>query len=235
MWQDKGGKNMRKVWFLVNFGALLCIPFIPEAKEKVKKEPTKGEDFELVVERYIRESFEPVPGYPGVNLGLSQDYSQQMCSKYRDNLPEEVWKSITELERSTIKYPSYFNGDWMVIMEKGDWKRVAPLAKSGRGFRAGKLQTDPADIRAFGNCQACHMLEKTEVVGGNFGPPLTNYGKQRQITPEVIKYTYEKIYNSWAYVPCSSMPRYGFHGLLSPEQIADFVHYLLSPDSPINK
>lgn len=214
--------------------------FLPvESKgQKVKRSQEKKgseEDFNLVVERYIRESFASVPGYPGVNLGLAQDYSQSMCSKYRDNLPPEISKKVEAIEKATIKYPSYFNGDWNVIMEKGDWKRVAPLAKSGRGFRAGRLVTDPADIRAFGNCQACHMLEKAEVVGGNLGPPLTHYGKLRGSSPEIIKYTYEKIYNSWAYAPCSNMPRYGYHGLLSPEQIADFVHYLLSPDSPINK
>lgn len=226
-----------KKYLFVMFTISLLLPLESKAEDakKVKERQSSQEDFNLIVERYIRESFAPVPGYPGVNLGLAQDYSQSMCSKYRDNLPPEIYKKVKTLEKATIKYPSYFDGDWKVIMEKGDWRRVAPLAKSGRGFRAGKLVTDPADIRAFGNCQACHMLEKTEIVGGNFGPPLTNYGKLRGNSPEVIKYTYEKIYNSWAYVPCSSMPRYGYHGLLSPEQIADFVHYLISPDSPINK
>ncbi|MFN3947725.1 MAG: sulfur oxidation c-type cytochrome SoxX [Aquificaceae bacterium] len=225
---------MKKAFFVISCLALL-VPMETKAQKQRKEAKQQKEDFDLVVERYIRESFASVPGYPGVNLGLMQDYSQAMCSKYKDEPPPKVFDNIREIEQATMKYPSYFNGDWNVIMEKGDWKRVAPLAKSGRGFRAGKLVTDPADIRAFGNCQACHMLEKTEVVGGNFGPPLTHYGKIRGTSPEVIKYTYEKIYNAWAYVPCSSMPRFGFHGLLSPEQIADFVHYLLSPDSPINK
>ncbi|RMH04975.1 MAG: sulfur oxidation c-type cytochrome SoxX [Aquificota bacterium] len=209
---------------------LLVSPLITLSKPKAQEQ-----DFEFIVEKYINESFQSVPGYPGVNLGLSQDYSQRICSKYRDKLPDKTFKKVAELEKASIKYPSYFKGDWMVIMEKGDWKRVEGLVKSGRGFRAGKLQTDPDNVKAFANCQACHMLEKKELVGGNFGPPLTNYGKTRGITPEVIKYTYEKIYNSWAYVPCSSMPRYGSKGLLSPEQIADLVHYLLSPESPINK
>ncbi|MEN3027949.1 MAG: sulfur oxidation c-type cytochrome SoxX [Aquificaceae bacterium] len=220
---------MRKVFLSIVF--LTLAPLVVDAQKKSRKQE---ENIEPLVEKYIRESFEPVPGYLGVNLGMAQDYSQKMCSKHKDKLPPKVSEEVRSIEQSTIKYPSYFNGDWMIIMEKGDWKRVAPFAKSGRGFRAGKLLTDPVDLRAFGNCQACHMLEKAEVVGGNFGPPLTHYGK-RGITPEVIKYTYEKIYNAWAYVPCSSMPRYGYHGLLSPEQIADFVHYLLSPDSPINK
>ncbi|MFN3599678.1 MAG: sulfur oxidation c-type cytochrome SoxX [Aquificaceae bacterium] len=223
---------MKKALFTIACFVLL-VPMETKAQKAKKEEPK--EDLDLVVEKYIRESFASVPGYPGVNLGLGQDYSQAMCSKYRDELPSKVFEKVREIEKATIKYPSYFNGDWNVIMEKGDWKRAAALAKSGRGFRAGKLVIDPADIRAFGNCQACHMLEKTEVVGGNFGPPLTHYGKLRGTSPEVIKYTYEKIYNAWASVPCSSMPRFGYHGLLSPEQIADFVHYLLSPDSPINK
>lgn len=230
MFQDKGGNEMRARFML--FVLLSLLPLAVDAQKRPKKQ--QEESIEPLVERYIRESFEPVPGYIGVNLGLSQDYSQKMCSKYKDKPPAQVMEVIRKLEQATIKYPSYFTGDWMALMERGDWKRVAPLAKSGRGFRAGKLLTDPVDLRAFGNCQACHTLEKTEVVGGNLGPSLTHYGK-REITPELIKYTYEKIYNSWAYVPCSSMPRYGYHGLLSPEQIVDFVHYLLSPDSPINK
>jgi len=31
------------------------------------------------------------------------------------------------------------------------------------------------------------------------------------------------------------MPRFGYHKLLSPEEIADIVAYLHDPESPINK
>ena len=69
---------------------------------------------------------------------------------------------------------------------------------------------------------------------GNVGPGLTRYGVQRGSSEETAKYTYEKIYNAWAYVPCSNMPRLGATGHLTPEQIADLVAYLVDPQSPLN-
>ena len=42
------------------------------------------------------------------------------------------------------------------------------------------------------------------------------------------------IYNSWAYFPCTVMYRFGAQGLLTPEEIADVVAYLLDPESDFN-
>jgi sulfur-oxidizing protein SoxX len=52
---------------------------------------------------------------------------------------------------------------------------------------------------------------------------------------EVVKYTYERIYNAQAFTPCSMMPRFGHNGWLTPQQIADAVAFLLDPESPVNK
>ncbi|MFN3871182.1 MAG: hypothetical protein ACK4MW_06860, partial [Aquificaceae bacterium] len=52
---------------------------------------------------------------------------------------------------------------------------------------------------------------------------------------EKIKAVYNIIYNSWSAFPCSSMPRFGYHGNLSPEDVANIVAYLLHPESPVNK
>jgi sulfur-oxidizing protein SoxX len=67
------------------------------------------------------------------------------------------------------------------------------------------------------------------------GPSLTGYGLQRGHSEAIAKFTYERIYNAWAYFPCSNMPRLGHNGHLTPEQISNVVAYLVDPQSPVNK
>lgn len=98
----------------------------------------------------------------------------------------------------------------------GDWKNGE------------KVFTDPKR----GNCYACHQGDPREVAYGTMGPSLTGYG-QRGLSEAVVRYTYEKIYNAWAFVPCSLMYRGGVHGYFTPEETADLVAYLLSPESPL--
>lgn len=52
---------------------------------------------------------------------------------------------------------------------------------------------------------------------------------------DIVKYTYYKISNSQAFTACSQMPRLGYHGILTPEKIADITAFLVSPESPVNK
>src|SRR5204862_1537607 len=85
-----------------------------------------------------------------------------------------------------------------------------------------------------GNCYACHQLTKTELSYGTLGPSLSEYGKQRDFKPEAVKAAYEKIYNSHAALPCSTMPRFGANKILTIEQIKDAVALLMSPESPVN-
>ena len=86
-----------------------------------------------------------------------------------------------------------------------------------------------------GLCQNCHALAPGEINVGNVGPPLTGYGLQRGDSDAVAKLTYERIYNGWAYAPCSNMPRLGATGHLTPEQVTHLVAYLIDPASPINR
>jgi sulfur-oxidizing protein SoxX len=86
-----------------------------------------------------------------------------------------------------------------------------------------------------GLCQNCHALAHGEINVGNIGPALTFYAKERGNSEAVAKLTYERIYNAWAYSPCSNMPRLGASGHLKPEQITHLVAYLVDPQSPINK
>ena len=164
---------------------------------------------------------------PALLKRLNQDEAQRICSKI-DHAPlgQDESAEVVKLARASIKYPS--SGKLM-----GDWKHGEQLAHDGAGDRiqSGRLENRKEN---GGLCQNCHALEPGEVNVGNVGPGLTRYGVQRGSSEEAAKYTYEKIYNAWAYVPCSNMPRLGANGHLTPEQIADLVAYLVDPQSPLN-
>ncbi|AEV15644.1 hypothetical protein TCCBUS3UF1_5960 [Thermus sp. CCB_US3_UF1] len=142
---------------------------------------------------------------------LSQDRGQALCSQYRDRLPPDLIPQFLAEQKALIKYPK--SGKLL-----GDWRNGE------------KVFTDPKR----GNCYACHAGDPKEVAYGTMGPSLTGYG-QRGTSEPVVRYTYEKIYNAWAFVPCSLMYRGGVHGLFTPEETADLVAYLLDPNSPINR
>ncbi|MDD3517837.1 MAG: sulfur oxidation c-type cytochrome SoxX, partial [Chromatiales bacterium] len=75
----------------------------------------------------------------------------------------------------------------------------------------------------------------TDRTGGNIGPSLTGYGKSRGNSEAVRRFVFEMIYNPHTYFPCTDMPRMGAKGLLTHEQIADLMAYILDPESPVNK
>ncbi|BFH75474.1 sulfur oxidation c-type cytochrome SoxX [Thermus thermophilus] len=142
---------------------------------------------------------------------LSQDRGQALCSQYRDRLPPDLLPQFLAEQKALIRYPQ--SGKLI-----GDWKNGE------------KVFTDPKR----GNCYACHAGAPEEVAYGTMGPSLTGYGQRGQ-SEAVVRYTYEKIYNAWAFMPCSLMYRGGVHGLFTPEETADLVAFLLSPESPINR
>ena len=148
----------------------------------------------------------------------------QQCSANRNSPPKDVADAIQKREQATIVYPP--DNNFM-----GDWKKGEALAQSGYGLRF----TDyPPRQANGGNCYACHQLTKKEVSYGTLGPSLSEYGKLRDFKPDAVKATYEKIYNSHAAFPCSTMPRFGANKILTIEQIKDAVALLMSPDSPVN-
>jgi sulfur-oxidizing protein SoxX len=162
---------------------------------------------------------------------LKQDETQKACSQYRNNPPDKVASAITERETATLKYPA----DNKLM---GDWKNGEKLAKAGFAMRIGSIEPDPVAKQKGGNggnCYACHALDPKEVAAGNIGPSLTGYGALRGSSDDIVKYTYDKLHNAQATVACSSMPRLGHNGVLTPEQVADVTAYLVSPESPLNK
>lgn len=171
--------------------------------------------------------------YPGatpeeVRTRLDQDEVQAACSRHRNRPPPEVAARIVDTQSATFVYPE----DGRLL---GNWQDGQKLAGLGTGGHIGRIQPDPPDRRRGGNCYACHALAPGEVAAGNLGPSLTGYGRARGATPEVIRYTYQKIFNAQAFFPCTSMPRFGHSGWLTPKEIADAVAFLLDPGSPVNR
>jgi sulfur-oxidizing protein SoxX len=164
---------------------------------------------------------------PELNRRSLQDASQQACSTVGGaKLTQEQAAAIVKIARATLQYPA--SGKLA-----GDWKIGAALVADGRGQRIvdGKVEA----LKENGAlCINCHAMDPGEVNAGNLGPPLVGYGRQRGNSEAVVRYTYERIYNAWAFMPCSNMPRLGAGGFLTPEQIAHVVAYLMDPQSPVN-
>ena len=179
-----------------------------------------------IAEKMVSEDF-TAPA-PGLLKRLTQDRPQQICSKIGDaKLTQAEAAEVVKLARASIQYPA--SGKLV-----GDWKVGNTLAHDGAGDRiqGGRLEKRKEN---GGLCQNCHALAPGEINVGNVGPSLTGYGLQRGNSDPIAKLTYERIYNAWAYSPCSNMPRLGATRHLTPEQIAHLVAYLIDPQSPINK
>ena len=159
---------------------------------------------------------------------LDQDETMRTCGIYRDNPPRKIGEQLEKLNRATIRYPV----DGKLI---GDWKEGEKLAAVGTGGHIGFIQPDPPGRVRGGNCYACHQLAKAEVAYGTIGPSLQHFGKLRGNSDEIVKYAYDKIYNSNAFTACTNMPRFGLHNWLTPEQITHIVAFLVDPESPVNK
>ena len=138
--------------------------------------------------------------------------------------PEGRGRPDREGAASTIKYPA--DGKFL-----GDWKAGEKIAQSGRG---GQYNDNPAQPSGA-NCYACHQLTREEVSYGTIGPSLFNFAKLRGYGPDIQKYAWNKVYNSHAFAACSSMPRFGYRGILTEQQIKDVVALLMDPKSPVNK
>ena len=170
--------------------------------------------------------------YPGMPETLTrravQDRAQQVCSKIGGaKLTQEEAAEVVKLSRESMRYPASGN-------LAGDWKIGERLAFAGQGSRIvnGKMEAAKENGAL---CSNCHMLDPKEFNVGNIGPSLAGYGATRGNSEAVVKLTYERIYNAWAYAPCANMPRLGAGGHLTPEQITHVVAYLTDPQSPVNR
>jgi L-cysteine S-thiosulfotransferase len=152
-----------------------------------------------------------------------QDAVQRVCTESSDRPPAELAKMLEADQMKTIAFPE---GSLL-----GDWKRGEQIAQSGRGLQ----WTDTAGAASGGSCYNCHQLSPQETSHGTLGPSLLGFGKVRGSGPDMQRYVYGKIYNAKAYNLCSQMPRLGYSGTLTAEQIKDLVALLLDPASPVNR
>jgi sulfur-oxidizing protein SoxX len=183
-------------------------------------ETTRG-----ISEKMVASSF---TSPPALLKRLEQDRSQQICSKIAGApLTQAEAAEVVKLARASIQYPA----SGQVV---GDWKIGNKLAHDGAGDRILRGQLEKRKENG-GLCQNCHALAPGEINVGNVGPSLTGYGTQRGNSEAIAKLTYDRIYNSWAFAPCSNMPRLGANRHLTPEQVAHLVAFLVDPASPINR
>jgi len=161
---------------------------------------------------------------PELQARIEQDETARECTTHHNNPPPKVAEAIVKREKASIAYPA--DGTFM-----GEWKKGETGALSGYGFRMG----DDPKRAAGGNCYACHQLAAAEISYGTLGPSLLGYGKAKGNTAATQKEAYEKIANAQSVLACSNMPRFGHNKVLTPEQIRDYVAYLLDPASPVNK
>ena len=154
---------------------------------------------------------------------VAQDAVQRICTVTNDRPSAEIAKQLEADQMKTIAFPA---GSLM-----GDWKRGEDIAQSGRGMTF----SDAAGTPNGGSCYNCHQMAAKEISYGTLGPSLQGFGKTRGSGAEMQKYVYGKIYNAKAYNACSQMPRLGFSGTLTEQQIKDLVAYLLDPASPVNQ
>jgi sulfur-oxidizing protein SoxX len=159
---------------------------------------------------------------------LTQDEIQKACSLMKgQELSDKSREKVMALAAASIKYPE--GG-----IKLGDWKKGRELAWSGFGYRTAHNPDDHSNREAGGNCYNCHQIA-TDRTGGDIGPSLTGYGKNRGASEDMLKYTYDVIYNPHTYFACTNMPRMGAVGVLNQKQIADIMAYLFDPNSPVNK
>jgi L-cysteine S-thiosulfotransferase len=157
---------------------------------------------------------------------VTQDDVQALCSRYRNQPPQDVAGRIQKSQAATIVYPA--DGKLM-----GDWRQGEKIAQDGFGLRF--TDTGQPNRANGGNCYACHQLAPQELSYGTLGPSLRNFGRTRGSGEAMQRYVYGKVYNPQAYTACSGMPRFGYHKVLTPEQIRHLVALLLDPESPVNK
>ncbi len=160
---------------------------------------------------------------------LTQDDIQKACSIVGGgSIDSKTATKVTSLARDSIKKPE--GG-----IKLGDWKKGEEVARSGYGFRVGHKTDDHSKREAGGNCYACHQLDPNEIAFGTLGTSLTGYGKLRGTNEAVLNFAYEMIYNPHVYFPCTDMPRFGYNGVLTEQQISDVMAYLFDPESPVNQ
>jgi sulfur-oxidizing protein SoxX len=173
-------------------------------------------------EQLLRQDFRPRGG-AGMDR-LEQDPIQKICTETHDRPPAVPLEALQKEQLDAIRWPA----DARFL---GDWRAGEKVAQDGRGMTWSDL---PGAVSG-GGCYGCHRISPQEIAFGTIGPSLLQLGRKRGASPQMQRYVYGHIYNAKAYNLCSTMPRFGFSGALTEQQIKDLVALLLDPDSPVNR
>lgn len=156
---------------------------------------------------------------------LDQTEAQKACTaNFTKPLDADTKTSLQNKLLAEVKYPD--DGKYL-----GDWKNGQKLASRGKGM----TWRDKPGSQNYGNCYACHQLETAQVSYGNIGPTLNNYGKLRGNSPEILKYTWARLWNSHAFNLCNAMPKFGAKGILTEAELKDLMALLHDPASVVNQ
>jgi len=184
--------------------------------------PEKDYDAELL--KLLESDFKS-KGIVKVERILQQDDVQKFCSALEDKGASiDDLAKVRESQLKTVKYP--VNGVYI-----GSWESGQNVVSNSKGGQ----YSDPEGSESGGNCYGCHQMDKQEIAFGTMGPSLYQYGKLRGNSEDIYKYTWAKLYNAQAFIPCSSMPRFGHSGILTELQLKDVMAFLLDPASPVNQ
>lgn len=202
----------------------LIVFFISAASIVGFANSTPEKDYSAELLKLLESDFKS-KGSVKVERILQQDDVQKFCSALEGKgaTIDELAK-IRESQFKAVKYPD--NGDYL-----GSWESGQKIASNGKGGQ----YSDPEGTESGGNCYGCHQMDKQEIAFGTIGPSLYQYGKLRGNSEDIYKYTWAKLYNAQAFIPCSSMPRFGHSGVLDEQQIKDVMAFLLDPASPVNQ
>jgi L-cysteine S-thiosulfotransferase len=203
---------MRNILILAG---LMVLPLPAGGQQAQKIDPA-------IVDRYVAATWKSTP--EDWKARVTQDESQRVCTASGNNPQGADFDRMLARELATIVYPA----DGNVI---GDWRKGERVAQTGTGGQF----TDNAQTQRGGNCYACHQMAPQELSYGTLGPSLTTYGRDRKYDKEEARKAYAKVFNGMAVIPCSQMPRFGYHKFLTEEQIRDVIGFLFDPESPVNK
>jgi sulfur-oxidizing protein SoxX len=153
----------------------------------------------------------------------------RLCGQYRDNPPaQDAAQQLEKANQATIRYPV----EGKLI---GDWKEGEKLAAVGTGGHIGFIQPDPPGPCVAATVTPATSWRRRKWPTARSVRACSTMARLRGNSDDIVKYTYDKIYNSNAFTACTNMPRFGLHSWLTPEQITHIVAFLLDPESPVNK
>ncbi len=213
--------NYLKTFILTGAAALVFIGGSATLSAADKDLSLRSDD--AAVKETLRASFSGNEMAPLTRL--DQSLLQKACTEAAGKpLDPDVKAKLEKAAMDGISYPE--DGKFL-----GDWKNGQKLAIKGNGL----TWRDKPGSQAYGNCYACHQLETAELSYGTIGPSLNNYGKIRGSSPEMLKYTWGRLWNSHAFNACNAMPRFGAAGILNEPDLRDLMALLHDPASLVNQ